>query len=232
MHAGLEPAAARSRRITPKPVPCASCRSTIASPMVYLSHAESASSSVAAVATSSPRCGTETSSTRRSAICGESSTTSAFIISSSRVRGSYSEGRVRPWGPSCEAGLGICAAGFACQGAARGSISGMSWASGDELILHRVVGDVRIRFEVHLLEDAGTVRAHRLHAEEELLGDLGDALARRELAEDLELPLGELRVRRLVRRRTREALRELVRDARAHVAASLRRGDDRRDHVF
>src|SRR3982751_1236272 len=209
MHAGAEPAAARSRRITPKPVPCASCRSTMARPMVYLSHADSASSSVAAVATTSTRCGTETSSTSRSAICGESSTTSAFIISSSRGRGSNSAGRRRE--PSCEAGVGMWAA------------RSIVW-SGDELILHSVIGDVGVRLEVHLLENAGAVRAHRLHAEEELLGDFRDALSRRELAEDLEFALRQLRVRRLVGGRAGEPLRELVRDARAHVAAPLGRG--------
>jgi signal transduction histidine kinase len=47
MQAACSPEAARRRRMTPKPVPCASCRSTIARSMVWRSHAASASSSVA-----------------------------------------------------------------------------------------------------------------------------------------------------------------------------------------
>src|SRR5258706_2704246 len=104
--------------------------------------------------------------------------------------------------------------------------------SRDELVLDRIVGDVGIRLEAHLLEDARAVGANGLHAKEELLGDLRNALAVRKLAENLELALGELRVRRLVRCGAREALRELVGDARAYIAPALRRGDDRRNEVL
>src|SRR5687768_8858700 len=188
MHAGLAPVAARSRRITPKPVPCASCRSTMASATVWRSHAASASSSVAAVATTSTRLGTVTSSTRRSAICGESSTTSACITSSSPVWIWNSGGMARAPGPPSR-GVDAC-----------------MWAVvrmvlGDELVLHRIVCDVGIRLEVHLLEDARAVGAHRLHAEEELLGDFRNALAGCELAEDLELAFRELRMRGRIRGR-------------------------------
>src|SRR5260221_8995818 len=186
MPVGLEPAAALRRRITPKPVPCASCRSTIASPIAWRSHAARASSSVAAVATTSSRLGTETSSTRRSAICGESSTTSAFISSSSRAWGWNSTGRVLPCAaPSRGIGGGIGAAPALRRLPAAVDFRSRISLSGDELVLHRVVGDVRVRLEVHLLQDARTIGAHGLHAEEKLLGDLGDALSRIELAEHL-----------------------------------------------
>src|SRR5689334_22929872 len=174
MHAGLAPVAARRRRITPKPVPCASCRSTMASAIVCLSHAASASSSVAAVATTSTRSGTVTSSTRRSAICGESSTTSACITSSSTVR-TWNSGGIARGSAAPSRGVGACIWVWV----------GILGLSGDELVLHRVVGDVRVRLEVHLLENARAVRADRLHGEEELLGDLRDALPGGELAEDL-----------------------------------------------
>src|SRR5260221_906363 len=231
MPVGLEPAAALRRRITPKPVPCASCRSTIASPIAWRSHAARASSSVAAVATTSTRSGTETSSTRRSAICGESSTTSAFIISSARWLVSYSVGRTRPCGGPPSWGRGICAALVTCRLASANGSCGMT-SSGDELILYRVISDVRVRFEIHLLEYPRAVRAHGLDAQEKLLGDLRDALPGGELAEDLELALRELRVRRLVGRGTREPLRGLVCLARTHMSATLRGRDDGRDQVL
>ena len=52
----------------------------------------------------------------------------------------------------------------------------MGIPSGDKLVLDRVVSDVRVGLEIHLLEDPRAVGAHGLHAEEELLGDLRNAL--------------------------------------------------------
>src|SRR5439155_15452455 len=93
--------------------------------------------------------------------------------------------------------------------------------SGDELILHRIVSDIRVRLEVHFFEDTRAIGAHRLHAEKKFLRDFRNALPCGELAEDLEFALRKLRVGRLVGGGTREALRKLVGDARAHIAPSL-----------
>ena len=65
----------------------------------------------------------------------------------------------------------------------------------NEAILDRVVGEVGVRLRVHLLQDPRAVRAHRLVAEEQLVGDVADGAAGRELAEDLEFPLAQLLVR-------------------------------------
>src|SRR5687768_17057855 len=224
MHAARSPAAARNRRITPKPVPCASWRSTMARSMLNWSQAASASSSVAAVATTATRSGTDTSSTRRSAICGESSTTRACMSSKSAARVRQFHGpRSRLAPRSCRR---TDSASLRCVPAWWKALSG------DELIFHRIVSDIRIRLEVHLFENAGAISADRLDAEEELFRNLRNALARGELAEDLELALRQLRVRRLVGRGAGEALRELVGDARAHVTAPLRCGDDGGNEVL
>src|SRR5450631_288165 len=103
----------------------------------------------------------DTSSTRRSAICGESSTTRAFITSSSRRRVWNSALRAAaPWAaPPLGVGVLIVAALRDCRScAAMGSDSSIS-ASGDQLVLHRVVGDVGVRLEIHLLEDARAIGA-------------------------------------------------------------------------
>src|SRR5258706_7924648 len=233
MQAAWSGAAARNRRITPKPVPCASCKSTMARSMLKRSQAASASSSVAAVATTATRSGTETSSTRRSAICGESSTTRALMSSSSCVWASMSSG-TRGFCPGPPSRAAVAAWLRIRPEKSSPAYSGdMSRCMlGDELILHRIVSDVRVRLEVHFFENARTISAHRLDAEEELLRDFRHALPCGELAENLEFALRKLRMRRLVGGMAREALRELVGDARAHVAPSLRRSDHGRHEVF
>src|SRR5436190_20262521 len=231
MQAGWSPAAARKRRITPKPVPCASCRSTIARSMVWRSQAARASSSVAAVATTATRSGTDTSSTRRSAIWGESSTTKACINSSSSTWGLTEMGaRSSGPGPFSRAALAACSrnkdkkSSPTNPGCMIRCTEALSLC--DELILHRIVSDVGIGLEVHFFENPRAVSADGLDAEEQLLRDFRHALPGGELAEDLEFTLGELGVGRLVRGGPCEALRELVGDARAHVTAALRGGDD------
>src|SRR6185312_17062537 len=71
-------------------------------------------------------------------------------------------------------------------------------ASLDQAVLQRVVREVAVRLELHLLHHSRAVRAHGLHAERHAVGHVADRLALGEAQEDLELALGELLVRRLV----------------------------------
>src|SRR6185369_875218 len=53
----------------------------------------------------------------------------------------------------------------------------------NETILDRVVREVGVRLRIHLFENARTVRADRLVAEEELVRDVAHVATGRELAE-------------------------------------------------
>jgi signal transduction histidine kinase len=94
----------------------------------------------------------------RSAICGESSTTSACITSSSWVR-DRDQGDVT---------LAPARASSRARGRRHEILREHDsvHSSGDELIFHRIVSDVRIGLEVHFFQDAGPVSTDRLHAQE------------------------------------------------------------------
>src|SRR6478735_115363 len=62
-------------------------------------------------------------------------------------------------------------------------------ASVDQLVLQRVVREVAVGGEVHLLHQARAVRAHRLHRQRQRLRDVSGGFALRELQEHLELAL-------------------------------------------
>lgn len=55
----------------------------------------------------------------------------------------------------------------------------------------RVLRDIGIIAELHLLEDAATVGANGLDTQVEFLADLGQCLPRSDFPHDLELALGE-----------------------------------------
>src|SRR5688572_8183615 len=103
-------------------------------------------------------------------------------------------------------------------------------SSVDQAVLHGIVSEVGVRFHPHLLQNPRTVGAYGLYREMELVGDLRDRLATRELAEDLEFTLRQRPVQRLVAV-ARDALGEHLRERRAHVLASLHRGADRTDEL-
>ena len=89
----------------------------------------------------------------------------------------------------------------------------------NQAVLDRVVGDVRVGFDAHLVEDARTVRADGFDAQEKLVRDFGNRLTGSELAENLELPLRQLRVRGLVSLAV-ELPCELIAERRTDVAAA------------
>src|SRR5687768_7735057 len=70
--------------------------------------------------------------------------------------------------------------------------------SGQERVLERVVGEIGVGLQLHLLQYARPVGAYRLDAQVQLAGDFRGALAGGELVEDLELALRQRFVRLLV----------------------------------
>ena len=78
---------------------------------------------------------------------------------------------------------------------------------------------MRVGFDVHLLEDARTVRADGLYAQEQFVRDFGYRLTVRQLAKHLELPVRQVRVRRF-RLFTLEFSRELIAERRTYVATA------------
>ena len=61
----------------------------------------------------------------------------------------------------------------------------------EQLILDRVIREIGVGFQIHLLEHAYPVGTHGFHAQVELVGDLRRTLSGGELAEYLELALGK-----------------------------------------
>src|SRR6478752_6500980 len=66
-------------------------------------------------------------------------------------------------------------------------LAGPAARSVDQLVLQRVVREVAVGGEVHLLHQARAVRAHRLHRQGQRLGDVAGGFALGQLQEHLEL---------------------------------------------
>src|SRR5688572_5043867 len=94
----------------------------------------------------------------------------------------------------------------------------------DETIAERIGSDVRIGLEIHLFQYAAAIGAHRLHAEAQLACDLRDRAAGGELAEDLELALGQLQVDRLAVAAAVDLRDQQFRHRRADVAPACQDG--------
>src|SRR6476620_2861176 len=81
-----------------------------------------------------------------------------------------------------------------------------------QVVLDRVVRDVRVRFHAHLLQNARAVGADRLHAQEQFGRDLRNALAFREFREDLKLPLRQHAMPRFVGRTALDTAHQQLRE--------------------
>ncbi|CAM2147606.1 hypothetical protein PT2222_10230 [Paraburkholderia tropica] len=100
----------------------------------------------------------------------------------------------------------------------------------DELVAHRVEGQLCVVVELHLFEQARAVDAHRLHGERERVRDVGEALARGEHAQRLVFAVGELFVRQLLGV-DQHVIGERLGHRRAHILAAARDLLDRGRHL-
>src|SRR5207302_4840407 len=95
----------------------------------------------------------------------------------------------------------------------------------------RVPHDLGGTPQVQLPEDAGSVGADRFHAQVDLFGDFGGALARREQARDLELAVRQTLVRQLVGRPAQVGGQGLA-DRGADVAPTSHDAPNRGEELF
>src|SRR5277367_5780419 len=164
-----------SARITPKPVPCLRCRSRMITSTGRLLNAASAPASESAVPTNSMSAICRNALVNRSVKTLESSTSNTLNDCVIIIAPLTANSRCILW------------------------VGAMSWRCLlYETVAQSIGGYVGVRRETHFLQDAAPVRTHGFHAEAELIGDIGDAPARRYLTKNLKFTGGEPRMQRLV----------------------------------
>src|ERR1051326_340353 len=90
-----------------------------------------------------------------------------------------------------------------------------------QIVLDRVLHELGVVLEAHLREQARAMRRHGLHAHVEIRRDLAGRLARGDETENLELAVGQPRVR-LVLRRLHEIERERLGECRREESLAPR----------